>query len=293
MPSRFATEIHALGADDSLYPAGLHDLMDAPRTLFACGALPPGPTRAVAIVGSRAASPYGRVMAERLASDLARLDYAVVSGLARGIDAGAHRGAIEAGGRTWAVLPSGLDEITPRHHHDLAVAIAARGGLVSEIASGGPGSRGAFVRRNRLIAALACVTVVVEAAYRSGALTTAAAARRLGRTVLAVPGDVDRETARGCHWLLREGAGLCESAADVVRAADAWRSTRVAGEPGEEEEAAETRIWKSLGREPENLETLARKAGVALQQALAALLALEWSGAVEQRPGQRWARIDR
>src|SRR5262245_35567510 len=102
--SRFATEIRAIGADHSEYPAGLRDLDDAPATLFTCGALPPPPPRSVAIVGSRAATPYGRAMAERLASDLARLGYGVVSGLARGIDAAAHRGAMQAGGRTWAAV---------------------------------------------------------------------------------------------------------------------------------------------------------------------------------------------
>jgi len=281
VPSRFATEIRAIGADHSQYPAGLRDLDDAPATLFTCGSLPPPPTRSVAIVGSRAATPYGRAMAERLASDLARLGYAVVSGLARGIDAAAHRGAMDAGGRTWAVLPSALDDVTPRHHHDLAESIAERGGLVSEIARREPMYPVAFLRRNRLIAALACVTVVVEAASISGALSTAAAARRLGRALLAVPGDVDRETSRGCHRLLREGAGLCETASDVVRAA---------GQVGDE--TAESRLWKCLDAEPQSVESLAHQAGVELPQVMAALLALQWAGTAEQRPGQRWVRID-
>jgi len=291
VPRRSATEIRALRADHSLYPASLQDLGDAPEILYTCGALPPRASRAVAIVGSRAASPYGRAMAERLASDLARIGFAVVSGLARGIDAAAHRGAMEAGGQTWAVVPSSLDEVTPRHHEQLAETIAERGGLISEIAEGAPGFRSAFIRRNRLIAALAGVTVVVEAALRSGALSTAAAARRLRRTVLAVPGDVDRATARGCHGLLRTGALLCESAGDVVRAIEAWRRAR--GEADDEEDSAESRLWSSLGSEPESLEALALRAGVELPRAMAALLSLQWAGAAEQHPGQRWARVDR
>jgi len=317
VPSPFATEIRAIGADHPDYPAGLRDLDDAPATLFTCGSLPTPPARSVAIVGSRAATPYGRAMAERLASDLARLGYAVVSGLARGIDAAAHLGAMEAGGRTWAVVPSALDDVTPRHHQDLAMSIAARGGLLSEIASGEPTYKATFLLRNRLIAALACATVVVEAAQRSGALSTAAAALRLGRAVLAVPGDVDRETSRGCHALLRRGATLCESAADVVRAAEAWPggnrrndmplrdgtevvsvrsraggATRHAAPASGEEEPIESRLLECLGSKPETTESLAQKAGVGLPQVMAALLALQWSGAVEQRPGQRWVRSD-
>src|SRR6185503_14015424 len=131
--------------------------------------------------------------------------FTVVSGLARGIDAAAHRGALDAGAGTVAVLPGGLDAIAPRHHRGLAEEIATRGGLLTEVASGEP-HPGHFIRRNRLIAALGAATLVVEAAERSGALSTAAAARRLGRPVLAVPGDVDRATSRGCHALIRAGA---------------------------------------------------------------------------------------
>ena len=148
-----------------------------------------------------------------------------------------------------------------------------------------------FIQRNRLIAALAGVTVVVEAAVRSGALSTAAAARRLRRTVLAVPGDVDRVTSHGCHGLLRAGALLCESAGDVVRALETWRRAR--GEAEDVEESVETRVWSSLGSVPESLEALARRAGVELPRAMAALLSLQWAGAAAQHPGQRWARVDR
>ena len=202
--------------DDPAYPKGLRDLADAPARLFVLGSVPAGP--GVAVVGSRAATPYGLLFARRLACDLARLGVPVVSGLARGIDAAAHLGALEGGGRTVAVLPSGLDSITPAHHADLAARIAARGALITEIESGGPRFRGQFVERNRLIAAFAAATVVVEAAEGSGALTTAAAAARLGRPLLAVPGDVSRPTARGCHQLLRSGAALCEHAGDVLAA---------------------------------------------------------------------------
>ncbi|TMQ73447.1 MAG: DNA-protecting protein DprA [Candidatus Eisenbacteria bacterium] len=293
MPSRLATEIRPLHADDPHFPAGLHDLADTPSILYARGALPPPIGQTVAMVGSRAASTYGRAMAERLAGDLTRLGYAIVSGLARGIDAAAHAGAMNAGGGTWAVLPSGLDAITPRHHERLAESIMERGGLVTEIAGGGPRGKGEFIRRNRLIAALASAVVVVEAAGTSGALATAAAGRRLGRQVLAVPGDVDRETARGCHRLLRQGAALCEEAHDVIVAIERWRAER--GSPATGDGAPRTaaaRVLRALATRARTLEALARHADLAPAETLAALLSLEWGGSARRWPGPRWSRVE-
>ena len=208
--------IIAFGAGD--YPVGLCDLADAPAALHVLGGPLPALERAVAIVGARAATPYGLGMARRLAADLARLGIVVVSGLARGIDAAAHEGALEAGGRTVAVLPGGLDVIAPAHHAQLARRIRGSGALASEHPAGTRVFRGSFLERNRLIAALSAATVVVEAAERSGALSTATVARRLGRIVLAVPGDIDRATSRGCNALIRSGAGVCEGARDVLAA---------------------------------------------------------------------------
>jgi DNA processing protein len=264
------------------YPESLRDLPDAPRVLFVRGALPER-ARAVAVVGSRAATPYGLAQAGALGADLARLGYTVVSGLARGIDGAAHRGALEAGGASVAVLPGGLDAVTPRHHAGLAEAMCARGGLLSERASGPPPFRWTFLERNRLIAALSAATVVVEAAARSGALATAACARHLGRPVLAVPGDVDRETSRGAHALIRAGATLCESAGDVVRALG--RGSSRAGETG-----PEARLDAALRAEPRGVDELATAAGLAVDEALALLLQFEWAGAAVALPGQRWRR---
>jgi len=206
----------------------------------------------------------------------------VVSGLARGIDGAAHRGALEAGGASVAVLPGGLDAVTPRHHAGLAEALCARGGLVSERASGPPPFRGTFLDRNRLIAALGAATVVVEAAARSGALATAAAARRLGRPVLAVPGDVDRETSRGTHALIRAGAALCEGAGDVLRALGGTRGARA--------ESPHERLRAALRVEPRGVDALAAHAGLAVDEALGLLLELEWAGIAVRVPGQRWRR---
>jgi DNA processing protein len=272
--------VRAALAGEPGYPAGLADLPDAPRVAFLRGTLPPR-ERAVAVVGSRAASPYGMAQAGALAADLARLGYAVVSGLARGIDGAAHRGALAAGGASVAVLPGGLDEVTPRHHAALAETLCERGGLVSERASGPPPFRATFLERNRLIAAMTAATVVVEAARRSGALSTAAAARRLGRPVLAMPGDVDRETSRGTHALIRAGASLCECAADVLRVV---APAAAAGGSG----AAGTRLRAALRAEPRTADELAAAAGLGVGEALAVLLELEWAGAALAVPGQRW-----
>ncbi|HVP14838.1 MAG TPA: DNA-processing protein DprA [Terriglobales bacterium] len=270
----------ALARGDRDYPAALLDLRDAPRVVFVRGALPER-ERAVAIVGSRAASPYGIAQAVALASGLARLGYAIVSGLARGIDAAAHRGALEAGGASVAVLPGGLDDVTPRHHAALADSLCARGGLLTERASGPPPHPSTFLDRNRLIAALAAATVVVEAAARSGALATAAAARRLGRPVLAVPGDVDRETSRGAHALIREGAAICEQVGDVLCVLP--RSERPAPSA-----AAAFRLRAALGTTSRTVEELARVAELPVDETLALLLELEWAGAARALPGQRW-----
>jgi DNA processing protein len=261
------------------YPAAHLDLPDPPACWYVRGRWPvAGP--AVAIVGSRAASAYGRAVARRLAFDLAGQGVVVVSGLARGVDAAAHAGALEAGGATLAVLPGGIDRVVPESHAALAGAMLERGAWVSERPGAAPPFRGRFLERNRLIAALCAAVVVVEAAPRSGALTTAAHARRLGRTLFAVPGDVHRETSRGCHMLLRRGASLAEHAGDVLRAMER------AGDP--EDELA--RLRAALDERPRALEALARDAGVTPRAAAALLARLALAGFAASAPGQRWVR---
>lgn len=269
------------GAAD--WPEALEALHDVPSRLHLAGSSLPPMEHAVALVGARAATPYGLDRAHRLAHDLASLGYTVVSGLARGIDAAAHEGALAAGGRTVAVLPSGLDRVTPPEHTGLASRIAASGTLVSEVDQGGPFGPGAFVRRNRLIAALAGATVVVEAGARSGALTTAAFAQRMGRTLLTLPGDVDRPGMQGPLQLMREGAAWCADAADVRAAMVRAGHAAPAGEPAAALSAA-------LGRTPLTLERLAAAAGVSPAEAAAAMLVLEWTGVAVAVPGGRWRR---
>ncbi len=293
-----AAELRASARGTNGYPAALLDLPDAPPFLYTRGVVPPR-SRCVALVGSRAASDYGLAQARRLAGDLVGLGFAVVSGLARGIDAAAHCGALDANGITVAVVPGGLDAIVPLHHAALAESIAAQGALVSERASGPPPGRGVFLTRNRLIAALSAAVVVVEAAERSGALTTAAVALRLGRPLLAVPGDVDRETSRGVHELIRRGARLCAHAGDIIDALSAHDSSaarpalapaRLCDSTPPAEATPEARLLAALAERPLGVEALVARSGLAPDAALAALLVLEWSGAAVALPGQRWAR---
>ena len=198
------------------YPRMLREIHDPPGVLFVRGSLKAEDALAIGIVGTRHGTQYGLRQAERLAGSLARAGLTVVSGLARGIDAAAHRGALSAGGRTLAVLASGVLNIYPPEHDKLAGEVAARGALLSESPAHAQPLGGTFPQRNRLISGLALGVIVVEAAERSGALITARPAMEQGREVFAVPGRVDGRTARGCHRLIRDGAKLVESADDVL-----------------------------------------------------------------------------
>ncbi len=272
--------VRALARGDADYPAALAARRDAPAMLYVRGGELPAAERAVAIVGARAATPYGRAIAERLARDLAAHGVTVVSGLARGIDAAAHTGALAGGGRTVAVLASAVDRVTPSAHTELAERVAASGAVVSEVAAGGPFGRGAFVKRNRIIAALSWATVVVEATATSGALATAAAARTQGRTVLAVPGDLDRPGSQGTLALLRSGARPCADASDVLAVLPASAAPAA---------APLARLRAQLASVPASVEALALAAGLEPGEALALLLELQWSGLAVSHPGGRWA----
>jgi DNA processing protein len=201
---------------DNEYPRSLLDLPDPPGVLFIRGGLQPSDALAIAVVGSRHATHYGLQQAERLAGGLARAGYTVVSGLARGIDAAAHRGAIAAGGRTVAVLGSGVLNIYPPEHVQLADEVAAAGAVISEAPPRAAPIGGMFPQRNRIISGLSLGVVVVEASNRSGALITARHAMEQGRDVFAVPGLVTSRMSNGCHRLIRDGAKLVETVDDVL-----------------------------------------------------------------------------
>lgn len=203
-------------APENGYPRMLREIHDPPGVLFVRGKLKPQDTMAIGIVGTRHATQYGLRQAQRLAGSLARAGLTIVSGLARGIDAAAHRAALAAGGRTVAVLASGVLSIYPPEHNKLAEEVIAGGALLSESPPGVRPLSGMFPQRNRLISGLSLGVIVVEAAQRSGALITARHAMEQGREVFAVPGHVDDRTAAGCHRLIRDGAKLVETADDVL-----------------------------------------------------------------------------
>ncbi len=271
---------------DADYPERLRSTADPPLGLFVRGRLAAGP--AVAVVGSRAATPYGRQVARLLGDQLGRADVVVVSGMARGVDACAHEGALAAGGPTWAVWGSGPDQIYPPEHGRLAEAIAAAGALLSEYPPGTPPRRHHFPERNRLIAGLADATVVVEAAAGSGALGTARQAVEEGREVFAVPGGIFSELSVGPNTLLRLGARPLLTVRDVLevvapgaaRAADAG-----AGRPDDGWLLA--RLPAGTAR---TVDELAAGASVALPVLLPELLRLELAGVVERLPDGRFAR---
>ena len=208
--------IAVVARDTPQYPRWLAEIPDPPTVMYVQGTIKPQDAVAVAIVGSRHATSYGVQTAQRLAEGLARAGVTVVSGLARGIDAAAHRGALEAGGRTFAVLGSGLGKIYPPEHKDLALEVVQSGALISESGIMTEPIAGAFPQRNRIIAGLSLGVVVVEAAFRSGALITARHAYEQNRDVFAVPGRIDSNLSHGCHQLLRDGAKLVESVDDIL-----------------------------------------------------------------------------
>ena len=210
------SDIAPLLPRDERYPRLLKEIPDPPGVLFMRGQMLARDGLAIAIVGTRHATHYGLTQAERLASGLARAGYTIVSGLARGIDAAAHRGALAAGGRTIGVLGSGVLNIYPPEHKELAAAVIEKGALVSESAPHSEPFSGAFPQRNRIISGLSLGVIVVEAPPTSGALSTAKHAREQGREVFAVPGRVDSRVSRGCHGLIRDGAKLVESIDDVL-----------------------------------------------------------------------------
>lgn len=198
------------------YPSQLADICDAPNVLYCQGDIIPQDNLAVGIVGSRRCTLYGRQQAEKLAGALARAGFTVVSGLARGIDAAAHRGAIKAGGRTIAVMATGLSHIYPPEHVELAEEVAHNGALVSESFLDQKPLPGLFPQRNRIISGLSLGALLIEATAKSGALHTARHAMEQGREVMAIPGRIDSLASEGCHSLLRDGATLVRNIDDIL-----------------------------------------------------------------------------
>jgi DNA processing protein len=287
---RHGTHLRALGTPD--YPAALSHIPDPPHLLYVRGTLLPADAKAVALVGSRKFTGYGRRVAERLATDLARAGYTIVSGLARGIDGIAHRAALKAGGRTLAVLAGGLSRIYPPEHAELANEVAAAGALVSEAPMAQDPLAGMFPARNRIISGLSRGVVIIEAADKSGALITARHAAEQGRTAFAVPGPVDAPTSAGTNALIREGAVLVRGAEDVIEELEGVRApmTPVAPAPPPELDEVQRRLWEFLGEGARHLDEMAQRLSLPVPQLSGALMALEMKKLVRRLPGNRYER---
>jgi len=284
---------------EAAYPIALTYLTDAPPLLYVKGTLVAEDAQAVGVVGMRKCSLYGQDQAERIAGGLARVGFTVVSGLARGIDSAAHRGALAAGGRTIAVLGNGLATVYPPENRRLADAVAAQGALVSEFPMETAPQAENFPRRNRILAGLGLGVVVVEAGVRSGSLITARLAAELGKEVFAVPNRVDAPGAAGVHALIRDGAKLVESVADILDEFPDLEVQPAAGEDAPRQaglalkanlSAEEARLMEVLDGEPAPLETLADRAGLNAPQAAGAMTLLELKGLVRALPGGRFLR---
>jgi DNA processing protein len=282
------------------YPQPLRTIPDPPGVLFVRGELLASDGIAVAIVGTRHATQYGLAQAERLAAGLARCGYTIVSGLARGIDAAAHRGALKAGGRTIAVLGSGVLNVYPPEHESLANEIAARGAVVGENPPRSPPMSGAFPQRNRIITGLSLGLIVVEASERSGALISARHAMEQGREVFAVPGRVDSRTSRGCHRLIRDGAKLIETVDDVLEELGPLASPTPIAEgeaapairhPGELQlNEPEKAVLAAIDDEPITIDTVIAASGLPVQNVLSTLSVLEMRRLVRRLGGNRVMR---
>ncbi len=297
---------HFISMDAPRYPARLKSISDAPLGLYAVGDVEVLALPQLAIVGSRNPTSGGLGHARDFAEYLSRSGLVITSGLALGIDAAAHEGALAAGGLTVAVLGTGPDQVYPARHKSLAARIAQSGTLVSEFPPGTPALAEHFPRRNRLISGLALGVLVVEAALKSGSLITARLALEQGREVFAIPGSIHNPLAKGCHRLLREGAKLVESGQDIFEelgtalgpafvpapasvdnARPISAQARNGGSPPDPDYA---RLLKALGHEPQRVDQLVETTGLTIEAVSSMLLILELQGQVAVAPGGAYQR---
>src|SRR5881296_4156551 len=305
-PSASKAQDHiTIALGDERYPELLRAIYDPPPVLYCDGSVEPGDRQAVAIVGSRQATPYGRRITETLAGELSALGFTILSGFARGIDAAAHRAALAAGGRTIAVLGCGLDVDYPSGHASLRTEIAGSGAVLTEFAPGTAPFATNFPRRNRIISGLALGVVVVEAAEDSGSLITARLALEQGREVFAVPGPIDAPTSQGPHGLLKQGAKLVETVDDIVEellpqletmrtplsqdsmVTGAGKRRSFAPKPPDLSPEEQV-VLRVMGREPRHLDDLTEQSHLPAAEVARILLGLELKALVHQLPGQQY-----
>jgi len=279
-------------ADDT-YPRLLLEIADPPALLYARGRTELLSRAALAIVGSRNATQQGEANAAALARALSDAGLTIVSGLALGIDAAAHRGGLGGAGSTIAVLGTGIDIVYPGRNAALAAEIAERGLLVSEFPLGTAPAAQNFPRRNRLISGLARGCLVVEAALASGSLITARAAAEQGREVFALPGSIHSPLAKGCHALIKSGAKLVESAEDVLAELAGFRPSAYASTTKELPETPDAGVLAHMGHDPVDVDALCSRAGMSAEQVSSELLRLELDGRVAALPGGLYQRLEK
>jgi DNA processing protein len=276
---------------DDNYPKRLKDIYDPPALLYVRGEIKKEDELAIAIVGSRKTTPYGRWITEKIGQDLARHRVTVVSGMARGIDSVAHKGALQGEGRTIAVLGCGVDVIYPFENRDLFYQIIEHGAILSEFPMGSPPEGGHFPKRNRIISGLSFGTVIVQASEESGSLITANYALEQGREVFAVPGNVGAEGSRGTNRLIKEGAKLIESSEDILEEIlPQWRRGQEEIPKAEEPISALTEeekvLYDFLGETPLHIDALIRESQMDPGRVASLLLNLEVKGLICQWPGK-------
>ena len=287
-----ADDHHIITLADDAYPRALLETSDPPALLYVHGRLELVRAPALAIVGSRNASAQGESNAWQFAKALSEAGLAIVSGLALGIDAAAHRGGLAGPGSTIAVLGTGIDVVYPTRNAELAAEIAEKGALVSEFALGTPAIAHNFPRRNRLISGLARGCLVVEAALASGSLITARCAADQGREVYAIPGSIHSPLSKGCHALIKSGAKLVESAEDVLSELSGFQASGSANTRAEPP-VADAGLLAVMGHDPVDVDSLCTRAGLTAEQVAAQLLRLELDGRVAALPGGLYQRLEK
>lgn len=281
--------------DDAGYPENLKNIPGAPPVLYVKGKLLPEDKKAIAIVGSRRASLYGLTHAQKLAGDLARRRYAIISGMARGIDTYAHRGSLKAGGRSVAVIGSGFNHVYPAENRKLAEEISGQGAVVSEFPCDTMPFKQNFPRRNRIISGLSLGTVVVEAARNSGALITADFALEQGREVFALPGKIDSSTSYGTNGLIKQGAKLISSAEDIIEeyegvSVEPVPRRYILEAPGLGVGSDELKLYHSISHEPIPIDEIAEKTHFEIPKITDILLRLRLKKLIKEVPGHQFVR---
>jgi DNA processing protein len=286
--------------DDELYPPSLKEIYDPPIVLYVKGELSTQDRMAVALVGSRLVTPYGTDIARKLAYQLAHIGVTVVSGGARGVDSAAHQGALQAKGRTVAVLGTGINLVFPSENRDLFHRIVESGGaLISQFPFNRKADKQTFPIRNRIVAGMTLGTVVVEANLTSGALITANMAADYGRQVFAVPGRIDSPRSKGCHELIKKGAKLCEGAEDILSEFEylfpASNRPASAAETGELPTIAlndtEQRLYELLSETETSIDELIQRSALPSPTVSVTLLGLEMKRLIKQLPGKVFVRV--